>query len=598
MHVDLKSQLAKEFKATAKCFDAVRNLTRTQIEDETGEEAKLLTFYNDFPSQWVDDWSSSRINLDGTPLFAIKELQVYMEGQSNRIKCKAQALNQLNLFLQMADRRVTNTPKNLIEFFNTIKEEVYKSEHRWMFTKTASVEILYYYVYAVQYFPEIKEKVNKQWEITQHEQVRLYFSYIQHGQKNLESTTFYRDDIHGKTISEALEYKQLFLETEGLFQKFLEDNEWFQEISKQTGQQFMAEGPASGGITRWGRTEQASFTIEGENMRVVMDNETDEVVFKSNDRSPYHGRNGKNLEYDSSTLKFWVNHASETGQVDEDMSVDDPAQLPVWPYVNVFSFHHEKFLQCHSKQLQYYPWDKTAFDKLILPEVNKDMVTTLVGSSRLLEEDIIKGKSGGIIVIATGSPGTGKTLTAEVYSEYAEKPLYVVSGTQLGIDIGSIEKNLSVILNRASRWKAILLLDEADVYIHTRGDNLVQNAIVGIFLKTLEYYKGTLFMTSNRPDVIDDAIMSRSIAHIHYEIPDQNSLEKILKVLTKQYKLEVSDKDIAEMASQYNGISGRDAKGLIRLAKFTLASDPSMEFSLDLVRKISQFKSLATKKNV
>lgn len=591
MHVDLKSQLAKEFKQVAKCFDPVREIRRSQIEDETSELAKLLEFYNRFPYPYVDDWSSTKVELDGAPMSAITELQEFMEGQKNAIRCKKPALNQLQLYVQMSERKVSERPGNLVEFYNSVVSEIYKSEHRWLFTKSDANEILYYYVYGVEYLPERRERIQGKMVIVQREQVNLFFSYIQHGQKNTREIRFHIEDLRNQTLSEVLEKRQLFLETPALFQQFLDDNEWFQEISSKVGQQFIAEGPASGGISRWGRTEQASFTIEGESTRVVMDNETDEVKFSSNSTTRY----GKDSEFDMSALKFWVLQAEKNMEMSEDMSVEDPAFLPVWPYVNVFSFHHEKFLQCHCRQLQYYPWDKTAFDKLILPEVNKDMVTTLVGSSKLLEEDIIKGKSGGIIVIATGAPGTGKTLTAEVYSEYAEKPLYVVSGTQLGIDIDDIEKNLSVILNRASRWNAILLLDEADVYIHTRGDNLVQNAIVGIFLKTLEYYKGTLFMTSNRPDVIDDAIMSRSIAHIHYSIPDKESLTKILKVLTTQYKLEVSDSMIEEMAEEYNGISGRDAKGLIRLSKFTLASNPDMTFSLDLVKKISQFKSLATR---
>ena len=39
--------------------------------------------------------------------------------------------------------------------------------------------------------------------------------------------------------------------------------------------------------------------------------------------------------------------------------------------------------------------------------------------------DLIQGKRGGLVILACGKPGVGKTLTAEVYPETTERPLYV-----------------------------------------------------------------------------------------------------------------------------------------------------------------------------
>ena len=38
------------------------------------------------------------------------------------------------------------------------------------------------------------------------------------------------------------------------------------------------------------------------------------------------------------------------------------------------------------------------------------------------------------------------------------------------------------------------------------------NAVVGVFLRVLEYFNGLLFLTTNRIDDIDEAIVSRCIA--------------------------------------------------------------------------------------
>lgn len=43
----------------------------------------------------------------------------------------------------------------------------------------------------------------------------------------------------------------------------------------------------------------------------------------------------------------------------------------------------------------------------------------------------------------------------------------------------------------------MLLLDEADVFLAERGrTDMNRNAVVSVFLRTLEYYSGILFLTS------------------------------------------------------------------------------------------------------
>lgn len=47
-------------------------------------------------------------------------------------------------------------------------------------------------------------------------------------------------------------------------------------------------------------------------------------------------------------------------------------------------------------------------------------------------------------------------------------------------------------------WEAILLMDEADIFLQERDIHDVRrNALVSIFLRELEYFDGTLFLTTN-----------------------------------------------------------------------------------------------------
>lgn len=103
-----------------------------------------------------------------------------------------------------------------------------------------------------------------------------------------------------------------------------------------------------------------------------------------------------------------------------------------------------------------------------------------------------------------GPPGTGKTLTAEGISELLKCPLYAVSAGELGTDSRYLEQELQRILDICHTWGAILLLDEADVFLEKRNlQDVHRNALVSIFLRQLEYFQGILFLTTNRVEVSD-----------------------------------------------------------------------------------------------
>jgi SpoVK/Ycf46/Vps4 family AAA+-type ATPase len=100
--------------------------------------------------------------------------------------------------------------------------------------------------------------------------------------------------------------------------------------------------------------------------------------------------------------------------------------------------------------------------RLVLPEEKKVLIRSLVENSADFS-DIISGKGGGCIFLLHGSPGVGKTLTAESVAELLHRPLYSVSVGELGTDTNELEKKLTEILEVSSSWNAVILLDEADV---------------------------------------------------------------------------------------------------------------------------------------
>ncbi|KAL1621969.1 hypothetical protein SLS56_008980 [Neofusicoccum ribis] len=131
--------------------------------------------------------------------------------------------------------------------------------------------------------------------------------------------------------------------------------------------------------------------------------------------------------------------------------------------------------------------------------------------------DFIEGKGRGLIFLLHGTPGVGKTYTAECIAANTRRPLLSLTCADLGTDPMKIETKLIRWFNIAKSWGAILLIDEADIYMEQREvQDLKRNNLVAGFLRAMEYYQGILFLTTNRVGTFDEAFVSRINVMIHY----------------------------------------------------------------------------------
>ena len=80
-----------------------------------------------------------------------------------------------------------------------------------------------------------------------------------------------------------------------------------------------------------------------------------------------------------------------------------------------------------------------------------------------------------------------------------------------------MEAQLSIIFRLTSRWKALVLLDEADVFVQERSLNHNMNGQISVFLRKLEYYQGVMFLTTNRVKTFDNAFQSRITMAFKYD---------------------------------------------------------------------------------
>jgi AAA+ superfamily predicted ATPase len=111
-----------------------------------------------------------------------------------------------------------------------------------------------------------------------------------------------------------------------------------------------------------------------------------------------------------------------------------------------------------------------------------------------------------------------------------------VSAGELGTD-ARIEHELQKIMDIAHTWGAVLLLDEADVFLEKRQHQDVhRNALVSVFLRLLEYFHGILFLTTNRVETFDDAFQSRIHIALRYEELSPKAKREIWKVFIEKVR--------------------------------------------------------------
>lgn len=390
------------------------------------------------------------------------------------------------------------------------------------------------------------------------------------GRKEVKSVHFRESDFRSVKVSEALARKGYVCETASLRADHDAALVRFHDLAPRVGLQCLASGVATDDCDGnekkrrsnswyWSRTNKIRLDRDGAPGRVVVD-----VFFEEEKEDRRNGRD----------VSQWFWHDMKR-KVDVDADPDPPVvAAPVHPVLVVFDLARHQRVRVHVGQLAEYVYDEAIAEKLILPDDTKRLVRMLVESKGGAFRDIVAGKSGGAVVLLAGPPGVGKTLTAEVYAEAERRALYSVQCSQLGVDPETIEDELLKVFARAKRWGAVMLLDEADVYVHERGSDLAQNAIVGVFLRVLEYQSTVLFLTTNRPDDVDDAIASRCVARLTYEIPSKTQQMAIWDVLSRTSGIGIAGGQIASIVVAFPRLSGRDIKNLLKLAAVVAPGKP------------------------
>ncbi|PKK54014.1 hypothetical protein CI102_1221 [Trichoderma harzianum] len=296
-------------------------------------------------------------------------------------------------------------------------------------------------------------------------------------------------------------------------------------------------------------------------------------------------------------------HHGESSEFLEEDNLNEDQKLTMSSMVYGYCLRNKTWGAFAVSRLSDVTWDTSILDSVEIDPTKKSFLQTVIESHVALRDDsfddIVRDKGKGLVGLLCGPPGVGKTLTAEAVAEVAKRPLLVVSSGQMGSSVGEVEKCLKAEIELAEAWKAVLLLDEADVFMAERDDEHIErNAITSVFLRELEYYRGIILLTTNRLRSIDSAFQSRIHFCFHYDDLDVTAKALVWKTFlakagaSEGVRVDITDEQRHILAAEYD-FNGRQIKNIVNIARL-YALQKKQPITLELVQMAAGFSQFTT----
>jgi hypothetical protein len=146
-------------------------------------------------------------------------------------------------------------------------------------------------------------------------------------------------------------------------------------------------------------------------------------------------------------------------------------------------------------------------------------------------------------------------------ADRTHRPLFYLQAEDLGINAALLGANVKRVFEMATEWNAVILLDEADVFMAERDPHdIARNELVSIFLRELEYFRGIIFLTTNLYSTIDSAFRSRVSLHLLFKPLTSDAREKVWRKFLERLPEATVAKEIKKEVKGLEAIKEEEEK--------------------------------------
>lgn len=220
-------------------------------------------------------------------------------------------------------------------------------------------------------------------------------------------------------------------------------------------------------------------------------------------------------------------------------------------------------------------WENLVLDAKLLSRLK--LVSSLL-------RDTEKWRAQGISIprslLLQGPSGTGKTEIGRTLANESGLAFFAATTADLKANyLGQSGNRVKQVFERArAHAPSILFLDELDIVAPDRGvgeDDPLTREIVGQLLQEIDGVQAHpehvfLLGASNRPEVVDRAILSRFVERLQVPLPDHAARTQLLSILLKGKKFDFSLEDgvllLADL-TEGRAFSGRDLRSWVASAE-------------------------------
>ncbi len=188
----------------------------------------------------------------------------------------------------------------------------------------------------------------------------------------------------------------------------------------------------------------------------------------------------------------------------------------------------------------------------------------------------------GLLALFSGTPGTGKTMAAQVIAAELKLDLFRIDlSTVVSKYVGETSQNLEKILSRAMDMDVVLLFDEADALFGKRTEirdahDRFANTDTGYLLQAIENYQGIVLLTTNKKGNIDPGFIRRIRYVFEFPKPDAGQRthiwQRVVSELVSRKEFNAVSDDLKRLGNSLD-TTGAQIKFAVLAAIFAAQQD-------------------------
>jgi SpoVK/Ycf46/Vps4 family AAA+-type ATPase len=221
---------------------------------------------------------------------------------------------------------------------------------------------------------------------------------------------------------------------------------------------------------------------------------------------------------------------------------------------------------------------RATFDGVVLPPADRARILSVLDHARRAGEvydawgveEVVRGARG-LMLLFTGPPGTGKTITAHaVAHRLGRRVLNVDIPTFVGHSDAA--RFLPGLFREARLHDALLFFDECEALFESRRHG---NTLMTLLLTELDRFEGIAVLATNLPERLDPALDRRVRVRVDFAAPDALARGMLWRLHLPPRATLALDVDVDALARRFDLVGGYIRNAVLNAVSAAVGEDPA-----------------------